>query len=155
MPRVTSNEREVMLGKVAVPKQIFVLHCKNSCTICVRRFELWFFVLLPQVVIQLSLVQHFSIWATEGLRKNWFLPAGLFWQISAIICICFLLVPFWVLLGNWDFEGSATVACVLMEVLLVLKLNLKTYYLECTNVANKDCVKFCMKKNFRCNGGMM
>src|SRR5215216_3188258 len=41
-----------------------------------------------------------------------------------------------------------------MEVLLVLKLNLKTYYLECTNVANKHCVKFCMKENFRCMEGM-
>src|SRR5215216_3146045 len=41
-----------------------------------------------------------------------------------------------------------------MEVLLVLELNLKTYYLECTNVANKDCLKFCMRKNFRCMEGM-
>ena len=47
------------------------------------------------------------------------------------------------------FEGSATVSCVLMEVLLVLKLNRKTYYLEYTNVANKDCVKFCMKEEFQ------
>ena len=36
----------------------------------------------------------------------------------------------------------------------MLELNLKTYYLECTNVANKDCVKFCMKENFRCMEGM-
>ena len=50
------------------------------------------------------------------------------------------------------FEGSATVACVLMEVLLVLELNLKTYYLECTNVANEDCVKFCMKEKFQVYG---
>ena len=50
------------------------------------------------------------------------------------------------------FEGSDTVACVLMEVLLVLELNLKTYYLECTNVANKDCVKFCMKEKFQVYG---
>ena len=37
-----------------------------------------------------------------------------------------------------------------MEVLLVLKLNPKTYYLEYTNVANEDCVKFCMKEIFKC-----
>ena len=36
----------------------------------------------------------------------------------------------------------------------MLELNLKTYYLECTNVANKDCVKFFMKENFRCMEGM-
>ena len=46
------------------------------------------------------------------------------------------------------FEGITTVASVLMEVLLVFKLNPKTYYLEYTNVANKDCVKFCMKEKF-------
>ena len=39
-----------------------------------------------------------------------------------------------------------------IEVLLVLELNLKTYYLECTNVANKDCVKFCMKEKFQVYG---
>ena len=39
-----------------------------------------------------------------------------------------------------------------MEVYLVLELNLKTYYLECTNVANKGCVKFCMKENLQVNG---
>ena len=50
------------------------------------------------------------------------------------------------------FEGNATVSCVLMEILLVLKLNPKTYYLECTNVANKDCVKFCMKEKFQVYG---
>ena len=50
------------------------------------------------------------------------------------------------------FKGSAIVACVLMEVLLVLKLNPKTYYLECTNVANKDCVKFCMNEKFQVYG---
>ena len=48
------------------------------------------------------------------------------------------------------FEGSTTVACILMEVLLVLELNQKTYYLEYTNVANEDCVKFCMKEIFKC-----
>ena len=37
-----------------------------------------------------------------------------------------------------------------MEVLLVLELNLKTYYLECTNVANKDC----LKKKIWCMEGM-
>ena len=37
-----------------------------------------------------------------------------------------------------------------MEVLLVLELNPKTYYLECTNVANEDCVKFCMKELLKC-----
>ena len=50
------------------------------------------------------------------------------------------------------FKGSATVACVLVEVLLVLKLNPKTYYLEYTNVANEDYVKFCMKEKFQVYG---
>ena len=52
----------------------------------------------------------------------------------------------------WEIEiseGSTTVAYVLIEVLLVLTLNQKTYYLEYTNVANEDCVKFCMKEKFQ------
>ena len=32
----------------------------------------------------------------------------------------------------------------------MLKLNQKTYYLEYTNVANEDCVKFCMKEILKC-----
>ena len=43
VPRVTSNEREVMIGKVAVPKQISVLHRKNSCKISKRLFEVRIF----------------------------------------------------------------------------------------------------------------
>ena len=34
----------------------------------------------------------------------------------------------------------------------MLELNLKTFYLEYTNVANKDRVKFCMKENFQVYG---
>jgi hypothetical protein len=39
-----------------------------------------------------------------------------------------------------------------MGVILELKLNQKgwIYYLPCTNVANKNCVKFCMKEVFKC-----
>ena len=37
-----------------------------------------------------------------------------------------------------------------MEVLLVLKLNQNTYYLEYTNIANEDCVKFCIKEILKC-----
>jgi hypothetical protein len=45
----------------------------------------------------------------------------------------------------------ATVADVLMYVFLELKLNQKwIYYLAYTNVANENCVKFCMKEVFKC-----
>jgi hypothetical protein len=45
----------------------------------------------------------------------------------------------------------ATVAKFLMDVLLELKLNQKwIYYLAYTNVANKNCVKFCMKEVLKC-----
>ncbi len=72
-----------------------------------------------------------------------------FLPFSAFASCWFLFEFFW---GIEIFEGSATISSVLMEVLLVLELNLKTYYLECTNVANKDCVKFCMKENFQVYG---
>jgi hypothetical protein len=42
----------------------------------------------------------------------------------------------------------ATVANVLMGVILELKLN---HYLAYNNVANKNCVKFCMKGVFKCS----
>ena len=49
------------------------------------------------------------------------------------------------------FEEVATVAYVLIYVILELKLNQKwIYYLAYTNVANKNCVKFCMKEVFKC-----
>jgi hypothetical protein len=45
----------------------------------------------------------------------------------------------------------ATVANVLIDVVLELKLNQKwIYYLAYTNVANGNCAKFCMKEVFKC-----
>ena len=89
-------------------------------------------------------------------RRSWKKFVFTCWSVLTDFChfLHLLLVgsflsSFW---GIELFEGSATVACVLMEVLLVLELNLKTYYLECTNVANKDCVKFCMKEKFQVYG---
>jgi hypothetical protein len=49
------------------------------------------------------------------------------------------------------FEEVATVAYALMGVVLELKLNQRwIYYLAYINVANKNCVKFCMKEVFKC-----
>jgi hypothetical protein len=48
-------------------------------------------------------------------------------------------------------EEVATVANVLIDVVLELKLNQKwIYYIAQTNVANENCVKFCMKEVFKC-----
>jgi hypothetical protein len=48
-------------------------------------------------------------------------------------------------------EEVATVAYVLICVVLELKLNQKwIYYLAYTNVANENCVKFCMTEVFKC-----
>jgi hypothetical protein len=49
------------------------------------------------------------------------------------------------------FEKVAKVAYVLICALLELKLNQRwIYYLAYTNVANKNCVEFCMKEVFKC-----
>jgi hypothetical protein len=50
------------------------------------------------------------------------------------------------------FEEVATVAYALMGAILELKLKPKgwIYYLASTNIANKNCVKFCMKEVFKC-----
>jgi hypothetical protein len=45
----------------------------------------------------------------------------------------------------------ATVANVLIGVVLELKLNQKwIYYPAYTDVANENCMKFCMKEVFKC-----
>jgi hypothetical protein len=56
-------------------------------------------------------------------------------------------LSFHVLLITELLREVATVANVLISVVLELKLNQKwIYYLAYTNVANENCVKFCMKK---------
>jgi hypothetical protein len=57
----------------------------------------------------------------------------------------------WVLLITELLREVATVAYVLICVVLELKLNQKwIYYFAYTNVANENCVKFCMKQVFKC-----
>jgi hypothetical protein len=85
---------EVRFGEVAVLKQILVLHRKNSWKFSEYLFDLRFLVHMPQVIYKLSLVLHFSIWATEGPRKNWPLSVVLFWQISTTICVCLSIAFF-------------------------------------------------------------
>jgi hypothetical protein len=47
----------------------------------------------------------------------------------------------------------ATIANVLMGVIFELNGTKKwIYYLAYTNVANKNCVKICMKEVFKCRG---
>jgi hypothetical protein len=49
------------------------------------------------------------------------------------------------------FKKVATIANILMDVVLEFKLNQKwIYYLAYANVANENCVKFCMKEVFSC-----
>jgi hypothetical protein len=61
VPREASNSSEVRFGDVAVLKQIFVLHCKNSGKFSEYILDLRFLVLIPQVISKLSLVEHFLI----------------------------------------------------------------------------------------------
>jgi hypothetical protein len=125
VPRRTSNLREVRFGEVAVLKQIFALHRKQSWKFSEYIFDLRFLVHMPQVISKLSLVLHFLIWATEGPQKNRPLSAVLFWQIFATICV-YLSIAFF--LSSFDygtFEEVATVVYALYVVLLSLKLNQK------------------------------
>jgi hypothetical protein len=60
----------------------------------------------------------------------------------------FLFEFFW---SEELLKEVATLANVLMDVLLEFKLNQKwIYYLAYTNVANENCVQFCMKEVFKC-----
>jgi hypothetical protein len=71
---------------------------------------------------------------------------------SATISVCLLIAFFLSYFDHGTFEEVATVAYALMGVILKLKLNQKgwIYYHAYTNVANKNCVKFCMKEVFKC-----
>ena len=64
VPRVASNWKKVRFEDLLSWKQILCYHEINSCSQLERHFELKFFEHMPQVIIWLSLVSHFSIWAT-------------------------------------------------------------------------------------------
>jgi hypothetical protein len=125
VPRRTSNLREVRYGEVAVLKQISALHRKNSWKFLEYRFDLKFLVHMTQVISKLSLVFHFSIWATEGPRKIRPLTAVLFWQIFATICVCLSIVFFLSSFDHGTFENVATVVYALYVVFLSSKLKQK------------------------------
>jgi hypothetical protein len=114
VPRRTSNLREVRFGEVAILKQISELHSKNLWTFSEYLFDLKFLEHMPQVIFKLSLVLHFSIWATEGPQKNRPLSAVLFWQISATICVCLSIAFFFSSFDHGTFEEVATVVIVYM-----------------------------------------
>jgi hypothetical protein len=148
MPRRTSNLSEVRFGEVAVLKQISVLHRKNSCKFSQYLFELRFLVHIPQVISKLSLVLHFSIWATEGPRKNRPMSAFLFWQISATICVCLSIAFFLSSFDHRNFGEVATVVYALYVVFSSWNLNKKglIYYYAYANIANRIVLSFVWRK---------
>jgi hypothetical protein len=121
-----------------------MLHRKNSWKFSVYLFDLLFVVHMPQVISKLSLVLHFSIWAIEGPWKNWPLPALLFWQISATICVCLSVAFFLSSFDHGTFGEVATVVYALYLVFLSLNLNQKglIYYYSYANVANRIMLSF-------------
>jgi hypothetical protein len=128
VPRKTSNLREVRFGEVAVLKQISMLHRKNSWKFSGYLFDLRFLMNMPQVISKLSLVLHFSIWATKRPRKNRPLSAILFWQISATICVYFSITFFLSSFNHETFEEVATVVYALYVVFLSWNLNQKCWF---------------------------
>jgi hypothetical protein len=125
VPRTTSNLREVRFGEVVVLKQILVLHCKNLWKFSEYFFDLRFLVHMPQVISKLSLVLHFSIWATEGPQKNRHFSAVLFWQIFATIYVCLSIALFFSSFDHGTFGEVATVVYALYVVFLNWNLNQK------------------------------
>jgi hypothetical protein len=57
-----------------------------------------FLVHMPQVVSKLSLVLHFSIWATEGPRKNDLCQLFCFDRFRLLFVFASRSLSFWVLL---------------------------------------------------------
>jgi hypothetical protein len=92
-----------------------------------------------------------------NLSNRRFSKKSIFTRCSVLTYFChYLHLPLDLFLFEffWSEEflrEVATVANVLIDVVLELKLNQKwIYYLAYTNVANENCVKFCMKKVFKC-----
>jgi hypothetical protein len=91
------------------------------------------------------------------LRNRRFSKKSIFTCCSVLTDFChYLHLPLNLFLFEffWSEELLKEVATVdnfLFDVLLELKLNQKwIYYLGYTNVANENCVKFCMKEVFKC-----
>jgi hypothetical protein len=125
-----------------------VPHRKNSWTFSEYLFDLRYLVHMPQVISKLSLVLHFSIWATEGPQKNQPLSAVLFWQISATICVC-LSIAF--ILSSFDHGTFGEVATVVYDLYVVFfswNLNQKglIHYYVYANVANRIVWSFVWRK---------
>jgi hypothetical protein len=148
VPRRTSNLREVRFGEVAVLKQISALHRKNSWVFSEYIFDMQFLVHMPQVISKLSLVLHFSIWATEGPLKNRPLWAVLFWQISATICVCLSIALFLSSFDHGTFGEVATIVYALYVVFLSWNLNQKglIHYYVYANIANRIVWSFVWRK---------
>jgi hypothetical protein len=99
----------------------------------------------------------FVIFALLDLSNRRFSKKSIFTCCSVLTDFChYLHLPLNLFLFEffWSEEllkEVATVSNVLMDVLLEFKLKQKwIYYLAYTNVANENCVKFCMMEVFKC-----
>jgi hypothetical protein len=103
---------------------------------------------MTQVISKLSLVIHFLIWATENPRKIRPLSAVLFWQISAIICVCLFIAFFLSSFDHRTFEEVATVVYALYVVVWVEIWSKKglIHYYAYTNDANRIVFSFVWRK---------
>jgi hypothetical protein len=110
--------------------------------------DLRFLVHMPQVISKLSLVEHFLIWATENPLKIRPLSPVLFWQISAIICVCRFIAFFFSYFDHGTFGEISTVLYALYVVFLSWILKQKGL-IQCyayTNVANRIVFIFVWRK---------
>jgi hypothetical protein len=88
------------------------------------------------------------IWAIENPLKILPLSAVLFWQISAIICICLSIAFFLSSFDHGTFGEVATVVYALYVVVLSLNLKQKglIYCYAYTNIANRIVLSFVWRK---------
>ena len=83
-------------------------------------------------------------------EKNRSLPAVLFWQISATICICLLISFFFSSFDQRAFWKVATVACDLIDVWYMLVLKPSEFvYFNCTNAANEELCEVLYEGSFQ------
>jgi hypothetical protein len=129
VPRIASNRRKVRFGEVVVPKQIFALHCKNSWKLPERRIDLQFFCAhAPGYYLTFVSFALFDLRNRKVLEKIDLYLLFCFDRFLPLFAFASWSLSFWVLLITELLREVSTVANVLIDVVLELKLNQNWIY---------------------------
>jgi hypothetical protein len=157
VPRIASNREEIRFGEGALPKQILCCLPKNSylparTSDCLAIFC----ALAPHYYATFISFALFHLSNRRSSKKSFFLYCSVLTDFCQLLHLPLNPTLLLFLYEERALKEVVTVANVLMVVRLVLKLDqIRFIIIDYTNVANEDCVKFCMKEVFKYREGMM